>query len=92
MVADDQMQMLTVDSAQTFKRVLDGATVGEVAENPQFVVVPDDLVDIADDGVLMTCDVADRFERCLIVVHILFDPRVCGGAGLRLPDVEVLST
>lgn len=45
-----------------------------------------------DDGVLMTCDVADRFERCLIVVHILFDPRVCGGAGLRLPDVEVLST
>lgn len=72
--------------------MLDGATVGEVAENPQFVVVPDDLVDIVDDGVLMTCDAADRFERCLIVVHILFDPRVCGGAGLRLPDVEVLST
>lgn len=92
MVADDQMQMPAVDSAQTFKRVLDGATVGEVAENPQFVVVPDNLVDIADDGVLMTCDVADCFERCLIVVHILFDPCVCGGAGLRLPDVEVLST
>ena len=34
MVADDQMQMLAVDSAQTFKRVLDGATVGEIAENP----------------------------------------------------------
>ena len=92
MVADDQMQMLAVDSAQTFKRGLDGATVGEVAENPQFVVVPDDLVDIVNDGVLMTFDVADRFERCLIVVHVLFDPRVCGGAGLRLPDVEVLST
>lgn len=92
MVADDQMQMLAVDSAQAFECVLDGATVGEVAENPQFVVVPDDLVDIVDDGVLITCDVADRFERCLIVVHILFDPRVCGGAGLRLPDVEVLST
>jgi len=91
-VADDQMQMPAVDSAQAFERMLDGATVGEVAENPQFVVVPDDLVDIVDDGVLMTCDVADRFERCLIVVHILFDPRVCGGAGLRLPDVEVLST
>lgn len=74
MVADDQMQMLAVDSAQAFECVLD------------------DLVDIVDDGVLMTCDVADRFERCLIVVHILFDPRVCGGAGLRLPDVEVLST
>ena len=67
MVADDQMQMPAVDSAQAFERMLDGATVGEVAENPQFVVVPDDLVDIVDDGVLMTCDVADRFERCLIV-------------------------
>ena len=51
MVADDQMQMLAVDSAQAFECVLDGATVGEVAENPQFVVVPDDLVDIVDDGV-----------------------------------------
>ena len=88
MVADDQMQMPAVDAAQAFECVLDGATVGEVAENPQFVVVPDDLVDIVDDGVLVACDVADRFERCLIVVHILFDPRVCGGAGLRLPDVE----
>ena len=89
MVADDQMQMLTVDSAQTFKRVLDGATVGEVAENPQFVVVPDDLVDIADDGVLMTCDVADRFERRVVVAYVLFDPCVRGGATLRLPDITV---
>ena len=89
MVADDQMQMPAVDSAQAFERMLDGATVGEVAENPQFVVVPDDLVDIVDDGVLMTCDVADRFERCLIVAHILFDPRVCGGTPLRLPDITV---
>lgn len=31
MVADDQMQMLAVDSAQAFECVLDGATVGEVA-------------------------------------------------------------
>ena len=33
MVADDQMQMAAVDAAQTVERVLDGATVGEIAEN-----------------------------------------------------------
>ena len=31
--------MAAVDAAQAVERVLDGATVGEVAENPQFVVV-----------------------------------------------------
>ena len=40
-------------------------------------VAPVSYTHLVDDGVLMTCDVADRFERCLIVVHILFDPRVC---------------
>lgn len=89
MVADDQMQMLAVDSAQAVERVFDGAAVGEVAENPELVVAPDELVDVADDGVLMACDVADRFERRLIVAHILFDPRVSGGTSLRLPDITV---
>ena len=69
--------------------MFDGAAVGEVAENPELVVAPDELVDVADDGVLMACDVADRFERRLIVAHILFDPRVSGGTSLRLPDITV---
>ena len=34
MVADNQMQMAAVDAAQAVERVLDGATVGEVTENP----------------------------------------------------------
>ena len=34
MVADDQVQMAAVDAAQAVERVLDGATVGEIAENP----------------------------------------------------------
>ena len=89
MVADDQMQMPAVDAAQAFECVLDGATVGEVAENPQFVVMPDDLIDIADDGVLMTFDVADRFERRVVVAYVLFDPFVRGGTPLRLPDITV---
>ena len=89
MVADDQVQMAAVDAAQAVERVFDGAAVGEVAENPELVVAPDELVDVADDGVPMACDVADCFERRLIVAYVLFDSRVSGGASLRLPDITV---
>jgi hypothetical protein len=88
-VADDQVQMAAVDAAQAVERVFDGAAVGEVAENPELVVAPDELVDVADDGVPMACDVADCFERRLIVAYVLFDSRVSGGASLRLPDITV---
>ena len=88
-VADDHVQMPAVDAAQTVERVLDGAPVGQVAKDPQFVVASDDLVDVADDGALMPFDVADGLERRPIVVHVLFDPCVRGGAPLCLPDVMV---
>ena len=37
----------------------------------------------------MACDVADCFERRLIVAYVLFDPCVRGRATLRLPDITV---